>query len=94
MTRKEKKTEVIYPLLSEGTLTPAYGRDYKRKETIIQDFRNGKDFYFNQGRTKIYCSIRDGVIGEMVKLRYDRGNQAIFYCITAQDFMTSGDRNR
>ena len=84
------KQGITYPKLSEGTLTPAYGRDYKTKKEVIKDFRAGKDFKFNHFNGSVYCSIRDGVVGEMVKLCYDKGIQALFYTITATDFMTEG----
>jgi len=77
----------IYPALSQGTLTPAYGRDYSNKADIVKDFRAGKDFRIHWPTGSTYCSISDGVIGEMVKLRFDKGRKAIFYAITAQDFV-------
>ncbi len=81
------KAEKTNPKLSAGVLTPAYGRDYKNKADLIKDFRSGKDFRINFHTGRTYCSIRDGVIGEMVKLRYDKQTKALFYTITAQDFI-------
>lgn len=83
------KEGITYPKLSEGTLTPAYERDYIHKADLIKDFRAGKDFLYNHFNGSVYCSIRDGVIGEMVKLRYNKGTKALFYTITMTDFMTA-----
>ena len=82
------KEKNIYPKLSQGTLTSAYGRDYSTKAEVIADFRAGKDFIVNFPKGSIYCSIRDGVIGEMIKFPYNKGKEAIFYTITASDFIT------
>lgn len=81
------KQNITYPKLSEGVLTPAYGRDYRNKADLIKDFRAGKDFKIIWQESATYCSIRDGVIDEMVKFRYNRGEKAIFYTITASDFV-------
>ncbi|MCB1711517.1 MAG: hypothetical protein KDH96_03270 [Candidatus Riesia sp.] len=36
-----------------GTLTPAYGRDYKSRKEVIEDWERDKDFVLNtqQGRS-------------------------------------------
>jgi len=78
-----------YPKLSEGTLTPAYGRDYSNKAEAITDFREGKDFKGNWPQGSTLCSIRDGMIGELVKIRYNRRTKAVFYTITDSDYMRS-----
>lgn len=80
---------IIYPQLSQGVLTPAYGRNPKTKAQAIKSFRSGEDWRVNWSQGSTYCSIRDAVIGEMVKLRYDSGKKALFYTITAQDFVKS-----
>ena len=82
------KDQIYYPQLSKGTLTPAYDRDYSTKAEVIKAFRAGKDFKFNHKAVSIYCSIRDGVIGEMIKLKYNKKTKALFYTITASDFVT------
>lgn len=46
-------------MLNGGTLTPAYGRDYKNKAAIIEDLNKGVDFVFNGISGSGYCSIRD-----------------------------------
>jgi len=53
------------------SIVPAYGRDYKNKQSAEQDFRAGKDFqiqHFNYPQT--YCSIHDFEKGVKVELRY------------------------
>ena len=57
------------------TLTPAYGRDYKSKKALLEDFNANKDFVINDmfhpdnGRV---CNkedlLKDGV--KMVSIRY------------------------
>ena len=85
------KADRIYPQLSEGTLTPAYGRDYRSEAEVIKDWKNGKDFKINYQEGAVYCSIRDGVIGEKVKLRYNKGRDIVFYTITTKDFLNRGE---
>ena len=69
--------------LSDGVLTPAYGRDYKTEEAGVADLRAGKDFTWNHftGATT-YCSIRDAEVGEVLSLRFDKLRQKIFYTVT------------
>jgi hypothetical protein len=47
-------------------LSPAYGRDYKSKAAVLEDWHNGKDFKTCSGQ---YCSRRD-FIGKEVTIRY------------------------
>ena len=56
---------------SELTLTPAYGRDYKSKATVLADCLTGKDFKIAGGP---YTSIRDVIQfpGEQFRIRYDK----------------------
>jgi hypothetical protein len=71
---------------SDGTLTPAYGRDYRSKTALLEDFRKGLDFYFHHPIQRSgYCSIRDFKPGELVKFRYDKGRQACFYIVADVD---------
>lgn len=52
-------------------LLPAYGRDYKNRNDVETDFRNGKDFEMATiGTGGTYCSIRDFAVGTYVNLRY------------------------
>jgi len=54
-----------------GTLIPAYGRDYKNKKDVEKDFRAGKDFKLMSPFGSCYCSIRDAEKGEHVQIRYN-----------------------
>jgi len=36
-----------WPAVTEGTLTPAYGRDYDNESQARQNFLAGKDFLWN-----------------------------------------------
>ena len=74
--------------ITEGTLTPAYGRDYGSKSAAVDDFRRGLDFVLNMpGRRPVYCSIRDFEPEDMVKIRYNRGRDVSFYRVTPADFL-------
>lgn len=41
------------------TLVPAYGRDYKSKATLMEDWEAGKDFMAVHMRSSGYTSVRD-----------------------------------
>jgi hypothetical protein len=41
------------------TLTPAYGRDYKNRASIVKDLNEGLDFVMQDIRYSGYCSVRD-----------------------------------
>jgi len=45
--------------LSGGTLSPAYGRDYKNRLSVVTDLNAGKDFMMNTYNGSGYCSVRD-----------------------------------
>ena len=59
--------------LTYGTLTPAFGKDYKSAAEVEAAFRKGEDFVYNgpQGGG-VYCSIRDFAPGADVGLRYKK----------------------
>lgn len=42
-----------------GTLTPAYGQDYKSKKELLADWIGGKDFMLDSFNGSGLCSIRD-----------------------------------
>ena len=68
-----------------GTLLPAYGRDYTNKTAVIQAFQKGLDFeHVKLGGFK-YCSIRDAKAGDLVKIRYDKERKVVFYRVTDSD---------
>ena len=39
------------------TLTPAYGRDYRKRADIITDLNSGKDFYGNDYNSSGYINL-------------------------------------
>lgn len=49
-------------------LTGAYGRDYKSKDAVINDWRAGNDFKTVGGQ---YCSIRDFPADALIEVRYE-----------------------
>lgn len=60
-------------LLTSGTLTPAYGRDYKSKAEVIAAFEAGKDFeYYHPFAGGSYVSKADFAPGARIALRYKR----------------------
>lgn len=52
-------------------LTPAYGRDYKSKKALLEDFNANKDFAVVSMRRLCYAT-RDELVGNIVELRYDQ----------------------
>lgn len=60
--------------LTGGTLTPAFGRDYRSKVEAEADFRAGKDFVLHSTRGSGYCSCRDFEAGASVQIRNRKGN--------------------
>lgn len=46
-------------MITGGTLTPAYGRDYKNRASIVESLNKGDDFILNTYNGSGYCSIRD-----------------------------------
>lgn len=58
-----------------GTLTPAYGRDYKTKEQALASWNSGKDFRINCPEGSTYCSVRDTEecpVGHTLQIRWMR----------------------
>lgn len=62
-------------MLPSGTLTPAYGRDYKSGKEAEADLRAGKDFIYNRMLETGVCSIDDFAPGTRVNLRFKRLTQ-------------------
>lgn len=50
--------------LTGGTLTPAFGRDYKNRASIVESLNKGDDFTMNTFSFHGYCSIRDLADGQ------------------------------
>jgi hypothetical protein len=42
-----------------GTLTPAYGKDYKNRKDAVADFDSGKDFVYNTYDRQTYCTKKE-----------------------------------
>lgn len=57
--------------LRGGSLTPAYGRDYKSAKAATADFLAGKDFVHNDHTGSGYANIDDYEPGCTVRLRYN-----------------------
>jgi len=53
------------------TLTPAYGRDYKKQSDILKDFNEGKDFIHQPSGKYINKAQIDP--GQHLTLRYGKG---------------------
>ncbi len=59
----------------QGSLVPAYGRDYKSKAAFLKDWNEGKDFSLQSYNGGGYCSIRDfanEAVGSSVQIRFNR----------------------
>ena len=54
------------------TLTPAYGRDYKKGKDAEKDFLEGKDFILHSPFFEGYCSIKDFAPGAVANIRYNK----------------------
>jgi hypothetical protein len=66
-------------------LTPYNGKDYSAKAAVVEAFRSGKDFIFNDMSSQWDgkpCSIRDFKVGDQVKLRYNKLRSVTYYQIT------------
>ena len=46
-------------MITGGTLTPAFGRQYTNKASILKDLNEGRDFMMNRPDGGGYCSIKD-----------------------------------
>jgi hypothetical protein len=58
-----------------GTLTPAYGRDYKTGPDALADWNKGKDFIINNPTMSTYCSIldtEDYPVGHSLQIRWNK----------------------
>lgn len=67
--------------LTDATLLPAYGRDYKSKKKVEEDFTSGKDFRAVYLNVESYCSIRDFQPGDRVKIRYDKSRKVVYLTV-------------
>jgi hypothetical protein len=69
--------------LTSGTLTPAYGRDYKSADAAIADFEAGKDFQFHQGLESGYVGKSDFAPGARINIRYGKLRKVTSYQVKA-----------
>lgn len=68
-----------------GTLTPAYGRDYKNKAALVTDWIGGKDFMLNSMTSSGYCSSADfTAIGTTLQARYNGQRSVCVLRLTAK----------
>ena len=63
-------------MINSGTLTPAYGREYKSAKEVKADFVAGKDFVLNTFQGSTYCSIADCQTGSTLVFRFG-GNRKV-----------------
>lgn len=60
------------------TIVPAYGRDYKSKKEVMQDWEAGKDFQINcmmHPRDGSYVNKEDAPKGATLNVRYKKLTQ-------------------
>lgn len=57
-----------------GTLTPAYGRDYKSRKEVVVALNEGKDFFMNGFGGSGYCNVKDLPDG-FINVRYKKLTQ-------------------
>lgn len=74
-----------WPPITEGTLTPAYGRQYSSAIAVEEDFLLGKDFHWNHPLGDTYCSIRDYPPGSQAKIRYNAKRDVMFVKVTEEN---------
>jgi uncharacterized protein YktB (UPF0637 family) len=46
-------------MITGGTLTPAYGRDYKNRAQVVESLNKPEDFVISNHTGEGYCSISD-----------------------------------
>jgi hypothetical protein len=60
------------------TLSPAYGRDYKKAADVVADWEKGKDFVIEDfvdpycGKPVSLSDVKDAWKGHSVKIRFDK----------------------
>ncbi len=69
--------------LTSGTLTPAYGRDYKSGRDARADFENGKDFILHVygAERNGPCGVSDFAPGSRVTIRYKRQTAVVVHVV-------------
>lgn len=77
--------------MSVGTLTPAFGRDYRTKNETLVDFYNSLDFVFNNVHSRYdgkYCSYYDFSIGDELTFRYNQLRDVFVHTVTKKPLAT------
>jgi len=59
-------------LFGISPLTPAYGRDYTNKKTLLEDFNANKDFLTALGKPINKEQIKNEVKTNYINIRYDQ----------------------
>ena len=57
-------------MITSGTLTPAYGQDYKSAKELKASFVAGQDFILNTYNGSTYCSILDCAPGASLQFLF------------------------
>lgn len=55
-----------------SVLTPAYGRDYKSRKAVLDDFREGKDFVLRVPGGSTYINKDQIKPGTQISFRYGK----------------------
>jgi hypothetical protein len=63
-------------MLTGGTLSPVYGRDYTKRAAIVEDLNKGLDFNIDTYSFSGLCSVRDLADG-MYQVR-DRSKRKVW----------------
>lgn len=66
--------------MSYVTCEPAYGRDYKSKKAVLEDWNAGKDFRINcfaHPKDGSYVNKHDAAPGETYNIRYDQQRKVL-----------------
>jgi hypothetical protein len=69
--------------LLDGTLTPAYGRDYKTGKAAIADFEAGKDFVYHKMLDQGIVGKDDFAIGAVITIRFKQQRSLVRYTVKA-----------
>jgi hypothetical protein len=68
------------------SLSPAYGRDYKSRKALLEDFYAGKDFINSTiGTSGRYVSKSELPAGSRVQFRYKRMTQTFIHEVNGDD---------
>ena len=76
--------------ITNGILTPAYGRDFRSAEKARINFRSKMDWSLNNITSRYdgkYCSIRDCKAGDIVTLRFNKNRSVTTYQVKPKDLV-------